>query len=273
MFEAEPLAQLGVGIVTYVHILWVLFVSFLFFSILLLPTSNHYEGGTGYMGSNPKLIQYETGMIGNMGYSSTQCVSVPTDLGKINIQCPYGDVGVITHYGVNLSDDTANNCVENDDIASCKPDSQTFTDALSAAKGKHLKVVDYSGWKGLYAESASKTSCNKPGDSRLFVQFTCEQSAENQSMKYNQMCLISGTAILIALLFTVTMRYLFQGGKITKIDWDMATVTAGDYSVEIDIYKENYDEWMKNSYEAANGILENNPDKSPALALKETLIE
>ena len=122
VFEAEPLAQLGVGIVTYVHILWVLFASFLLFTLLLLPTMNHYEGGTGYMGSNPKLIQYETGMIGNMGYSSTQCVSVPMDLGKINIQCPYGDVGVISHYGVNLSDDTANNCVENDDIASCKPD-------------------------------------------------------------------------------------------------------------------------------------------------------
>ena len=137
--------------------------------------------------------------------------------------------------------------------------------------GKGLPDEDE--WKGLYVNSAAKNSCFTKGDTRLFVQYTCEQSAENQSMKYNQMCLISGTAILIALLFTVTMRYLFQGGKITKIDWDMATVTAGDYSVEIDIYKENYDEWMKNSYEAADGILENNPDKSPALALKETLIE
>jgi len=32
-------------------------------------------------------------------------------------------------------------------------------------------------------------------------------------MKYNQMCLNSATAIVIALLFTITIRYLFQGGR------------------------------------------------------------
>lgn len=52
------------------------------------------------------------------------------------------------------------------------------------------------------------------------------------------MCLISATAIIIAMIFTITIRYLFQGGKMTKIDWDMATITAGDYTVEIDLERE-----------------------------------
>ena len=43
------------------------------------------------------------------------------------------------------------------------------------------------------------------------------------------------TAVLIALLFTITIRYLFQGGKMMQIDWDMSTVTAGDYTVEFEI--------------------------------------
>mmetsp|Transcript_33793 Transcript_33793/g.44592 ORF Transcript_33793/g.44592 Transcript_33793/m.44592 type:complete len:105 (-) Transcript_33793:2809-3123(-) len=103
--------------------LWTLFACFLLFSIMLWPTMRHYDEGTGYKGGNPLLVKYEHGMLGNMGYSSVQCASVPLDLGKVNIQCPYGSVGTVTSYGVNLSDDTAGNCMNNDDIKQCLPDS------------------------------------------------------------------------------------------------------------------------------------------------------
>ena len=63
------------------------------------------------------------------------------------------------------------------------------------------------------------------------------------------MCFVSATAILVAFLFTILIRYLFQGGKMKKIDWDMATVTAGDYSVELDIETEDYHKWKAESYE------------------------
>ena len=91
-------------------------------------------------------------------------------------------------------------------------------------------------------------------------------------MKYDQMRLIGTTAILISLLYTVMIRYLYQGTKLKVIDWDMATVTASDYAVEIDITKEAYKRWMTEKYECAGGVLETNPDKSPALALKEQII-
>ena len=110
MFEAEPLAQLGVGIVTYIHILWTLCMVFFVFSILLLPSMNHYSGGVGYKGDNPEFIQYEQGFLGNMGYSSVQCSSVEIDVGKLNINCPYGGVGKIIGYGVNLDSESAGNC-------------------------------------------------------------------------------------------------------------------------------------------------------------------
>lgn len=77
--------------------------------------------------------------------------------------------------------------------------------------------------------------------------------------------------ILIAFLFTITLRYLFQGGKITQLDWDMSTVTAGDYTVEFMITKDNYNTWKEMNYEVAGGPKER--QISPALALKEFLIE
>jgi len=54
-----------------------------------------------------------------------------------------------------------------------------------------------------------------------------------------------------------------------KIDWDMATITAGDYTVEMEISEENYIYWKNNSYQR---IKEQNRDISPALALKMHII-
>lgn len=71
--------------------------------------------------------------------------------------------------------------------------------------------------------------------STLFVQYTCVQAAADQATKFDQMSLAVATGVLICLLFTVSIRSMYQGGKIQRIEWDMATVTAGDYSVEFPI--------------------------------------
>ena len=68
--KAEPLARLGFGIVAYTDILWTLIMVFGLFSVLLYPTMAAFEAGTGYSNVNPNVIAYETGMLGNMGYSS-----------------------------------------------------------------------------------------------------------------------------------------------------------------------------------------------------------
>lgn len=80
------------------------------------------------------------------------------------------------------------------------------------------------------------------------------------------MCLVVATAILIALLFTITIRYLYQGGKMEQIDWDMATVTAGDYTVEFPIEHSSYQNWKNNEYKRPGGPYE--MGDSPAHALK-----
>lgn len=52
-----------------------------------------------------------------------------------------------------------------------------------------------------------------------------------------------------------------------QIDWDMSTITAGDYSVEFTIPKDAYQQWKNTQYEAQGGPKER--DISPALALKQ----
>ena len=78
------------------------------------------------------------------------------------------------------------------------------------------------------------------------------------SQKYNELALAVGTSVFICLMFTISIRAQYQGGKIQMIEWDVTTVTAGDFTVEFNIEEYYYDEW-KNNYSG---------DLAPALALK-----
>jgi hypothetical protein len=91
------------------------------------------------------------------------------------------------------------------------------------------------------------------------------------SAKYNHLALTTSTAILIAFLFTITVKSLFQGGKIKRLEWDMATITAADYSVEFTIPEEGYEKWYNEEYKKQGGDYENNVP--PAVSLKRTMIQ
>lgn len=44
----------------------------------------------------------------------------------------------------------------------------------------------------------------------------------------------------VCLIFLVSIRRLYQGGMISQLEWDMATITAGDYTVEQVINAETF---------------------------------
>jgi hypothetical protein len=75
------------------------------------------------------------------------------------------------------------------------------------------------------------------------VQFTCIQDEATLALKIDQLALIGMITTFISLLFLVQIRRLYQGGKITRLEWDMATITAGDYTVEFEIKQESYIAW------------------------------
>ena len=125
-------------------------------------------------------------------------------------------------------------------------------------------------FSNLYATSTKKDSCITE-DSTLFLQYTCIQSEEDLATKYDQMAIAVATGVLICLLFTVSIKRMYEGGKIQQLEWDMATVTAGDYAVEFPIKSNDsscgYDWWKTNVYRAPGGPFEQGI--APAFALKE----
>ena len=55
-------------------------------------------------------------------------------------------------------------------------------------------------------------------------------------------------SVLVAMLFSIMIRSLHYGGKIKLLEWDFATITAGDYTVELPIPETAYVEWYDNEY-------------------------
>lgn len=112
-------------------------------------------------------------MIGNMGFSSVQCASIPVDVKKLNIMCPFGTIGKILDQGINQEDADATNCASNTKIEACKPNSTSYLAAMTAAIGTESHLYSFPS-QDLWADQVTKDKCYKGSDSRLFIQYTCE---------------------------------------------------------------------------------------------------
>ena len=94
-------------------------------------------------------------------------------------------------------------------------------------------------------------------------------SEEEQYSKYQVMCGITALGVLIALTFAIGVRYIKQSGNIKQIEWDVATITAADYTVEFKINPNAYRVWKSGDYCAPNG-----PESqgiAPAVAFKQEM--
>ena len=222
------------------------------------------------MGEHHQHVGYARGMIANLGYSSVQCHNIPVSLGNIEVECKYGTVGEILDYGVNSenSDGPVDACVNNADNSQCKPDSQEILDLLNTSIGQQSTAVRFS--EGDLYRGNPGADCTNDGN-LFFVQYTCIQNEEQQQEKFEILTLATATASLISLLFIVVLQGLWKRGAIKRLEWDLSTVTAGDYTVEFPIPAEAYNDWHDNTYEANGG--EKSQGYSPAISLKRYMIE
>lgn len=96
------------------------------------------------------------------------------------------------------------------------------------------------------------------GSSQLFLQIGCTIGHDELHQRQVQGLLIACLTVAVALYVSVFTDYVRQVAKNNFIEWDVKTVTAGDYSIEFDITDEFYD-----SFVAQIGI---NKDKNIPMA-------
>lgn len=165
-------------------------MQYIFFglAILQIPVIYTYSTGTAYKSPSDLFLGgYDYYMLGNMGYSSVNCDSSPVDVGFIGMQCNYGVIGEIFDYGLHErnDEDTYEMCINDERMKPCKPKNPIFLKDLNAAIGKDQHYLPFK-MKTMYANPASHPDrCFASETNNIFVQYTCVQSQEQLSTKYN----------------------------------------------------------------------------------------
>ena len=188
------------------------------------------------------------------------CQSIPVNIGKITLACEFGDIGSVDYVGVNPND-ARGSCMLNDDNKDCETQ-DSFKDLFANPDG-NFEVINFS-TTDLWGSKSVPSKC-KADNAFVYAQYTCIQKEDDQHRKYFEMATTVALCSLIAYLFTISLRHLFQGGKIQQIEWDVATVTAGDYAVELKFEPEFYAAWKQQEYRKAGGDYEKGI--APAMSL------
>lgn len=82
----------------------------------------------------------------------------------------------------------------------------------------------------------------------MFVQYTCEMDKIQQDAKYKTIAMASIIMMFVAHMFIQVTYYLRQTAKLDLLKYDIETCTAGDYTVEMDITKEMYNDFLINQW-------------------------
>lgn len=134
----------------------------------------------------------------------------------------------------------------------CKPNNVATLQELESFLGKSSEIWSFDINKfynnGIVPEGCTYPQNGQVAEGYVFASFECHHSIEEQHARYGQVVMIGTIAILIAFMFMLWIRWSFQGSKIDLLEFDCATITAGDYTVEVKISKEEYNDWYENVY-------------------------
>lgn len=67
--------------------------------------------------------------------------------------------------------------------------------------------------------------------SQYFIQHTCVMSQEQQDFKFRQIAFYSCIAVFVACFYFLRIRHMMEKVNLDRIEWDLSTVTAADYTV------------------------------------------
>jgi len=99
-----------------------------------------------------------------------------------------------------------------------------------------------------YARINSNDDCF--GDSSFFVQLPCEIKEPEE--RQVQGLFIGCVGVFVALFFISFIDYMRSVFKSTAVEWDVKTITAGDYSVEMPISRAMWNTFLTTIYDKSD---------------------
>ena len=83
------------------------------------------------------------------------------------------------------------------------------------------------------------------GSAQFFLQIACKLDHDEITTRRIQGLFIASLTIAVALYVSVFTDYIRQIAKNDFVEWDIKTVTSGDYTIEFDISDEFYDRFVQ----------------------------
>lgn len=227
--------------IAYRDLMFTFIILFSILTVLMIPSMVFYKGHGAI--KNPK--GYSALSLGNMGYASAQCTSVPYELGKIPLTCPYGTISEIRSFGINPGTRTAvkDACVETEDnkicIDSLDPNFKNNIKSFCTGDKADTCSFDINNDDLVLPGKTLDATCTT--NALLFVQYTCAQPTEEIAQKKQQTAIIACLGIMVSLVFSICVYYLKRDSKLDQLDWDIETITPGDYSAQYEITDKAFD--------------------------------
>jgi len=192
--------------------------------------------------------------VGNLGASEARCINVKMVSESISVSCTTGQVSEVTHFGVYQKDSEADQrglCTAEgvnvntgfDCSALSKKDSSLYTDKLQACIGQTSCMIT-----GLHDDISLGPhggDCNVKEQDSLFIQYSCKVTEEELKEKRQQALLAGCVEVFAALTLLSVVAYRQGSIAIEKKEFDLQTVTASDYALEVKLSREQIDQ-MKN---------------------------
>ena len=184
MKNEDPFLSLGFGLMAYRKTLYSLTVLFFFMSAITYPILNTYKDGIA-IDASTTTSKYGIYSLGNLGYSSLQCNTVPFGMGKLVLTCPYGSISGIVENGLGINKKGSSNtdaCLVNattfgNDLCSDQLDTDQFykdfeescvgNESCSFTFGKPNKYL-------VTSDNSTLDSLCSDVRSNIFVQYKCE---------------------------------------------------------------------------------------------------
>ncbi len=161
-------------------------------------------------------------------------------------------------FGITPSDSADKNICQNTDFTrGCS----NFIDTTKAKQYIHDQCHDKTSCQVNLGEIRNSMSIDasdrcKVKTAAFFIQAPCKFHQDELDKKQVQGLIIACMGVFIALFFVVYVDYLKSVFKNLNIEWDVKTITAGDYSVELDLSEkmwksfEDHEAFNKNSAES-----------------------
>ena len=102
----------------------------------------------------------------------------------------------------------------------------------------------------------------------MFMQFTCEESSTESAYKYKHLSFVSCIFSFVAVIFCLFFFYIRYSSKIAVLRYDVKTVEADDYTVQLMVSKKQ----IQNFKLAHKKLIEEHKG-SLALAFKHYLMD